>query len=226
MIAIKVDISGALAQLQRARQDQIPFASVKALTNTAQAAVKAVRAKLPAQFRLRNAYTAQGVGWTMATKTNQTAWVNFERYYMYLQEVGGVRVGRQSMIAIPLDPALRVRIPSNMRPRVLLAQVDLQGTLAPFKSQSRRNAITKTYNTGFLIKSGGKLYIAIHTGRAMRKGMLRGQRDPNVRILYVLVPSVQIPKRLRMYETVQQVVREQFKQFFAEAMDYAIKTAR
>jgi hypothetical protein len=224
--SIRVVISGALAQLKAAREDQIPFATAKALTNTAQAARDAVRQKLPSQFHLRNSYTEQGVQATMATKTNLTAWVTFDRRYMYWQEVGGVKIARVNYIAVPLDPQLRQRIPTNMRPRVLLAQADLEGMLAGYKSQSRIRAISKTYNSGFLIKSGGKIYIAIRTGRATRKSMLKGQRDPNVRILYVLVPETKIPKRLHMYETVQQVVQSRFNQFFAEAMDYAIRTAR
>ena len=225
-VSIRVDISGALAMLQRVQTTQIPFATTLALTRTAQAAVAAVRAKLPSQFRLRTGYTAQGVGFTMATKTNPVAQVTFDRWYMYLQEVGGIRIGQRSLIAIPLDPALRRSIPTNMRPKVLLAQCDLGGMTSSLKSQSRIRAITGSYNTGFLIKSGGKLYIAIRTGRSMKKGLLKGQRDPNVRILYVLVPSTKIPSRLHMLETVQKVAAEQFKAIFAEAMEYAIKTAR
>ena len=225
-VSIKVDISGALAQLQRVRNDQIPFATALALTRTAQSARDAVKSKLPSQFRLRNTWTEQGVKAIMATKGNPVAYVNFARYYMLLQEYGGLKIGRVNYIAVPLDPALRNRIPTNMRPKVLLAQQDLQATVSGFKSQARIRAISKTYNTGFLINSGGKLFIAIRTGRSMKKGMLRGQRDPHVRILYVLVRQTRIPKRLHMYETVQQTVRDQFKQFFAEAMQFAMRTAR
>lgn len=221
---VKVDIAGALSGLNSIREDQIPFATAKALTNTAQAAMNAVRTKLPAQFRIRNAWTAQGVRFTLATKANPVAFVNFDRYYMYLQEQGGVKVGKKSMIAVPLDPALRQRIPSNMRPRVLLAQSDLQGMTAGLKSQSRIRALTKTYNTGFIIKSHNRLYIAIRTAREVR--LLKGQHDASVRILYELIPEAKIPKRLHMYETVQQTVRDQFKNLFAEAMQYAIQTAR
>jgi hypothetical protein len=226
MANVRVDIAAAVSGLQRVRVDQIPFATAKALTNTAQAAMTAVRAKLPSQFRLRNVWTAQGVRFQMATRSNPVAAVTFDRYYMYLQEVGGVKIGKRTMIAIPLDPALRRRIPSNMRPRVLLGQSDIGSMLASIKSQSRRNSITRTYNTGFLINSKGKVYIAIRTGRSMRKGMLRGQYDPNLRILYILVPSAQIPQRLHMYETVRTAAAEQFRPLFAEAMAYAISTAR
>ncbi len=225
--SIKVDISGALASLTRFRQDQIPFATAKALTNTAQAARDAVRAKLPSQFRLRNDWTERGVTAEMATKTRPVAFVVFDRWYMYWQEVGRVRIARRNYIAVPLDPQLRQRIPSNMRPRVLLAQADLQGMVSGLKSQGRIRAITRTYNTGFLIKSGGKLYVAIRTGTATaRKRMLRGQHDPNVRILYVLVPSTRVPKRLHMFESVQGVANARFKEFFYESLAYATRTAR
>jgi hypothetical protein len=224
---IKVNIAAAMAGLQRVRQDQIPFATAKALTNVAQAARDAVKIKLPSQFRLRNEWTERGVEATMATKANPVALVTLNRYYMYLQEQGGVKIAKRNYIAVPLDPQLRNRIPSNMRPRVLLAQTDLQGMVSGLKSQARIRAISKTYNAGFLIKSGSRLYIAIRTGTATaRKRMLRGQRDPNVKILYVLVPQTKIPSRLHMHQTVEKTVRDQFQRYFAEAMDYAIKTVR
>src|ERR1035437_6303847 len=182
MANVRVDVADALAGLQRVRIDQIPFATAKALTNTAQAAMTAVRAKLPSQFRLRNTWTVQGVRFEMATKTRPVAKVTFDRYYMYLQEVGGVKIGKRNYIAVPIDPALRNRIPANMRPRVLLAGADLS-LLTAGKGQGMTKRITANYNAGFLIKSGSHLYIAIRTARATKK-LLHGQRDTNIRILY------------------------------------------
>ena len=222
---IKVDIESALAGLQRVRNDQIPFATAKALTLTAKAAVDALRAKLPSQFKLRNAWTERGIAYIMATKANLTSWVTFERWYMYLQEVGGVRVGRRRYIAVPIDPKLRQNIPANMRPKVLLAQVDMQGMMG--RSKSRNFAIAASYNKGFILKANGQLYIATRMGRATaKKRRLRGQHDPDLHILYVLVPSTHIPKRLHMQETVLQAVRDTFGRNFAQSMDDAIRTAR
>jgi hypothetical protein len=227
MIAIKVDISGALRQLKVAREDQIPFACARALTLTAKYAADAVKAKLPAQFRLRSAFTAQGIGFVMATKQNLTSWVNFERWYMLLQEYGGIRVGKRQYIAIPIDPRLRQSIPTNMRPKVLLAQSNLQTMLSTVKSKSRAYAMAASYNKGFILKANGQLYIATRMGRSIaKKRRLRGQHDPDLKILYILVPSARIPKRLHMQETVLQAVKDTFQRNFDVAMADAIRTAR
>jgi hypothetical protein len=223
--AIKVDIAGALAGLRTIREDQIPFATAHALTLTAKYAADQVKAKLPAQFRLRNTWTERGIGILMATKTNLTAWVTFERWYMYWQEAGGVRVGRRQYIAVPLDPKLRQNVPANMRPKVLLAQTNLTAMYG--KSQIRNYAIAASYNKGFILKANGKLYIATRMGKTTaKKRRLLGQHDPDLHILYVLVPRVNMPKRLHMEETVRQAVRDTFNQNFARSMQDAISTAR
>lgn len=224
---VRVDISGALRQLKAAREDQIPFATARALTLTAKYAAEQVKAKLPAQFRLRNTFTAQGIGWVMATKQNLTSWVRFERWYMAWQEYGGIRVGKRRYIAIPIDAKLRQSIPTNMRPKVLLAQTNLQSMISHVKSKSRAYAMAASYNKGFILKANGQLYIATRMGRSTaKKRRLKGQHDPDLHILYILVPSVHLPKRLHMQETVVQAVKDTFQRNFEVAMADAIRTAR
>jgi hypothetical protein len=216
---VLVDVVSAQRSLVNVRVDQLPYATALALTRTARDAMYAVRDKLPSQFTLRNAWTQRGVQFKQATKGNLSALVYFDRDYMYLQEMGGIKTPtRSAHIAVPLDPDLRNRtIPRSMRPRYILGN-DLQGLLqsASYKGKAARKKRIASFGKGFILQTKGKLFIALRTGQ--------GQND--IRILYVLVPAVHITQRLGMVTTVENTVRANFSKNYQDAMNQAVRTAR
>lgn len=199
---INVKVSG-VPELKRyfeaLAKNQLPFATAKALTKTAQDVQAAVIAKLPGQFTLRTQWykpnTPFGFKVDRATKQNPIARVYTRAPWMQLQETGGVKAVAGKRLAVPTTQVRRTKrdlIPKNQRPRAIAMAFPLQ---------------TKR----------GTTILAVRVGRG-RKSILK--------LMYTLTPKANVPARLHFAETAGQVVDSKWRANFENAIDHALRTAR
>ena len=231
MISIKVDISAALAGLQRVRNDQIPYATSRALNDFADIAVNDLVKWVQTIFNFRGQ-----TGWIKRkwfeskwSSKNQNpiaAYVIGKLDYLLLHEVGGLKTPHAGpTLAVPLGNLQRRRIPASLRPRYLLGK-DLGGLLRSASLagvRSRRKQIAN-FGGGFILVIAGKRFIAMRTMQDIGIAPT-ARRFKGLRLLYLLTPSVRIVRRLRMSESVESTVRREFNDAFARRMADAIRTA-
>src|SRR5690348_15010580 len=91
-IRVSADIRKATRFLDSAAQKQIPFATAKALTETARLAQVAVTRSLPSTFDRPNPFTMRAIGIRAARKGDLSAAVfvkDKQAEYLAIQETGG-----------------------------------------------------------------------------------------------------------------------------------------
>lgn len=179
---------------------QVPFATAKALTRTAQDARDAVRAELPKRFTIRSGWVAGGIRIVPASKNDwprAVAWVGSRDPFMELQETGGVKTpakgARNLAIPTPTTTARRTgsgRIPASRKPRALL---DKPG-----------------------------VYVA---GKAIRRRKRRRSAD-GPETLYLLRPRATLKPRFGFQDTVEKTVAKVYAARFREAFEAAIVAPR
>lgn len=194
---VKVNVRDALKGMNDLAVKQIPFATARALTWTAQEAQKQERRELPHLFTLRNNFLKNSVGITAATKTNWTSMVGFKTSagrstdFMELQEEGGIKTPRGRVIAIPVKARRNKKdlIPKAQRPKAALKKKNV--------------------------------FIGEPNGWPL--GIYQRQGRHNLVMLFRLVPAAGIKKRLEMEKTVDRVVKERFSRLFNLSLDLATK---
>jgi len=195
-LTIDTNLPEVQAKLGRIGRRQVPFATVLALTRTAQDGQEAVRSELPRRFTLRSSWLQRGIRVQAANKARPVARVWSRDAFMVLQEVGGTKSPRGRAIAIPkaIRRSERSRIPRSRRPRAILRRprtfvAPLRGGDAGiFQRRGRRGAV--------------RLLYALET-------------DP-----------VRIDPRWGFRSTVQDVVDRTFAGHFGRALARALATAR
>ncbi len=223
MIRVTVKLSSALRSLDQVRQKQIPFATAKALNETALNVQKAERAQLEQGFKLRrrdwafrNIKINRG---DFATKSRLRAIVRIESPgggarsdILGKFEDGGIKRPRMgSRIAIPGE-VQRTKtgiVSKGLRPSAL--------NFRPVGGNSRSNVMKGDKRTFLIRKPGGRGVILQRTGRGKRAG---------VRVLFFFRPSVRIDRRLRFHDTAVKTVQDTFNRNFGRAFAEAIRTAR
>jgi hypothetical protein len=220
MITIRVDadFSALTADLKRLQRDQLPFATARALTLTAQDIQSAVKDKMPGEFVLRRQWTVQGIRIKPALKSawpNQSAVVFSRDPFMNLQETGGTKtsIGRRVFdygpyLAIPLDAR---------RSKSDVVQ----------KKDWPKNLI----NPFILTARDGRKYLAVRE-LAGNKGRVRsigrtakGGTWSGTKLMYVLVTREILKPRLNLVAIGQKVAAERFSINFNNAMAKALATA-
>lgn len=229
MISIKVDIAAALAGLQHVRQDQIPYATSRAINDCADAAVNDLVRWVQSIFNFRGQSGWIKYKWfksRWSNKSNLVAYVDGMLDYLLLHEQGGLKTPhRGGSLAVPLGNLRLRRIPPQLRPRFVLGN-DLGAVLtaASLKGERSRKKRFATFGSGFILNLHGRHYIAMRTGQdvgiAATAARLKG-----IRLLYLLVPSVRLAPRLKMRESVANTVAREFNAAFARRMSEAIATA-
>ncbi|MCB9725375.1 MAG: phage tail protein [Spirochaetaceae bacterium] len=201
---IDLETSSALNALRRLQREQIPYATAVALTRTAQAAQKAIRAGLPNRFKIRNDFIERGVRIQPATKSRPEAAVYWRApggasrrefaYSLARQETGGVKRPKRRHLALPrgVKRTTGGRIPKSQRPAQAL---------------KRRNV--------FVVDAG--------RGQAIMRRVGRG----TPRLLYYLHPgAARVSPRFRFVETAEDVARRVYPKEFGRAFAKALATAR
>jgi len=80
----------------------MPFAIAMALTHTAKDAQKRLIADLPAHFTIRDKWVSRGIRIVPARKNDPVAEVGSKDAFMARQAIGGVKEGKDGMVAIPI----------------------------------------------------------------------------------------------------------------------------
>lgn len=179
---------------------QVPFATAKALTRTAQDARDAVRDELPKRFQIRSGWVAGGIRIVPASKSDwprAVAWVGSRDPFMELQETGGVKRPAKGArnLAIPTSATTSKRtsggrIPAARKPRALLE------------------------------KRG--VYVS---GKAIRRR--KGRRSSSSsETLYLLRPAATLKARFGFQDTVEKTVARVYAPRFREAFEAAITAPR
>lgn len=127
--SVKTDIDAAVRQIEARFQRQVPFATAKALTQTAKDVQKAIVEQLPAVFDRPTPFTQRGVGITFATKASLTSRVflkDVQREYLKLQVTGGTRKPKRTALVVPAGVGLNAygNMPPN-RIKALLNRKDV-----------------------------------------------------------------------------------------------------
>ena len=236
-LKVEIDISGYVAAVGEDRARNIPFAVAKALTRTAQDGQIEVKRELGQKFKLRNAWTQQGIRITPAQKLSWP--IQAEVYtdtsnartgapdYLVAQDEGGEKVpfGGGHHLAIPtryLRAHFPGAIPDAVRPRNLLPADAAIGTAyrgrldGPSTGPKFGRVSRKT-----LKSLGSAEFVAFlqvdHHGSLVLFVRRPGQRDPEP--WYVLVTSAHIRPVLQVAETVARIADERFEQHWDDAWD-------
>lgn len=228
MIAsIKVDISGALAQLQQARTEKIPLAARSALNKMCRLSIPAMQRRVRLLYKLRSDWVVSERRFEiqLAHRNNLTATIIYGPDYWSLHEGAGYAVKvptRHAHVAVPIGEWAWHAIPRALRPNALMAAAG--GRLHYFNELSGaiRRGTKKAGGFGiggaFLIGKGRTSYIAI---RSDNTSIGVPSRSKGVRLLYWLTPAVRFARMLNMRKTVETVVRAEFAAAFAAYMKQA-----
>src|SRR6266567_2030838 len=174
--SISVDISGAVASLSDLQKRQLPYATSRAINSVATSSRETLIALMPSLFRFRTGtqWLRRGGpthrGWfdiKFSTKTNLVAIVQTTFDYLWLQEFGGEKRGRGPHIAVPMGKLRLKKIPSQLKPKFILAAGSsgggaLGGVLraASLTGARSRKKQFQQFGVGFILKSNGKEFIA------------------------------------------------------------------
>lgn len=128
-VTVKTNVDAIMGQVSRDLQRQIPFATAKALTQTAKDAQKAVATRINTVFDKPTPFTQKAVGITPANKATLTSRVflkDIQAAYLGLQITGGTRTPKKRAIVVPAQ-ALRLNQYGNIpkgKVKALLSRSD------------------------------------------------------------------------------------------------------
>lgn len=200
-INMKSNISAVTKAMDAFGKNQIPYATSRALNDTAFAVRNQIVEKTyPQSFTVRNkrfASTMFRVGKSTRRKLVATVFDRLGRDYMVDQAKGGIKKPRGNSIAIPTRNVKRLA----------------SGKVS--KAKQPRNLLNgKAYKTK--LKNGQEV-IAQETGRGATKKQ---------KVLYILEQTASIPKRFSFYEDGQRIAQRDFNKNFANWFREAKRTAK
>lgn len=218
MITVRIqNLDQVRAAFMGIRDDQIPFATARALSITAQQAANFISGTVvPSRFTVREpARMKQGVwGSERVDKRNLVATVADQKTFMGMQESGGMKVAvhGHTFLAVPLSgarPSVSSRIDPANRPAAVMAR-------------------------GGFIRDGIIYATAYKTSRRKLSGGRFGPRAPKMLVgdkgdifpMYALVREADLPARYGFVKSVADVIARNFGENFLKAWLQAMKTAR
>lgn len=207
MIKFNVDTSG-VAKMLKNHEKQIPFTVSKAVNAAAQDAARAANASTPLKFDRPTAFTQKAVTFEPATKASPTAVVfvkDKQAEYLKYQEHGGTRQnekGKPVLFAVAQRLNQHGNIPRGAVARAL-ARPDV------FEAK-KGDPNTRHLPPGVYVRPGGR---GNKKGAAPKLLIARGAR-------------ADYKPRFEFADTVKEAVHSGFQKRLAEAVEYALKTAR
>lgn len=215
MTIVTLDARDLVQKLDALTERQLPFAAASGLTSLAFRTNDRNRAALPSRFTIRSTWTAKGYRVKKATKYDLSAVAYHLDEMLALQEAGGMKTGRGGKkVAVPL--AARPTPTSVTRPSSWPGKVITNPKKRAFEVPGRGGTKLVFQRTGRRSKGKRKAHALPRTP---------GQRDPNLRLLWVRRPSVKITPRLHFRDDAMAVVQE-WPSIFEQALARAIATAR
>jgi len=178
---------------------QLPFATARALTLTAQDAQSAIRAGMPRSFTIRNAWSQRGIIIQPASvwklPLTSAVMVGDIWSYLNLQDAGGAKTPTASQhLAVPED--IR-RSPTQI----------LRGQLRPKAILQRKDVFIKDLGAG-------------------SQAIFQRLAGDKLKLLYVLTPRATVKPRLGLEETAQAVGEARWQINFAGSLEAALMTAK
>lgn len=225
MLSIKVNAEGVLDKLSELEQRQIPFAFATALNRTAEEIQIAVRDEIKKTFTIRSPWVLSNVrirNADRATKTQSSVTIEITPDSVLTKfEVGGTKTARDGgNVALPLLAGRTKRdlIKRSERPRAFNL-VNTSGAASNVIARGQRNTI--------LIRSKGGRQLLLQRVAKRSKFYGKGKgRDPNLKLLWVMVKRAQIPASLKFYQTATGVAGERFAINMKGMLAMALRTAR
>ena len=226
-ISVTHDLDKLVARIDRIGRDQVPFATAKALTRTAQAAQRAVPAALEQDLDRPTEFTKRGTFIVPARKSNLQAVVGFkdrQAEYMLYQIEGGVRAPKKKALRLPGEVVLNEygNLPKGTITRLVQAA----------KSGKYGAVVKKRLGIGDRRKGAGDLDLFYGQPRGfpdLPVGIWRRMPGKPGKLVPVIVFPRAVAKyrpRFRFHAMVERVVREAFPREFASAFADAMRTAR
>ena len=208
-IAVNFEVVKATAWLSNWQKQQVPFATAKALTQTAAAIQKEVRAELPQRFILRNDWVRQGIRIVPATKGRLRAEVFSRDAFMSLQESGGDKRPKSgNNLAIPLA-ARRTK-------RGLINKADLPANLGRAEYMITRG--------GKQVARRGREGAAFRFKAADGREYLALRRGDKLELMYLLTPQASVKRALGLRTTGQRMYATTFNKLFGAALKDALRS--
>ena len=213
-VRVSGDVRRLRASLDRLGQQQLPFATMRAVNRTLEDVQAAERAHIARVFRVRrpdfiNRLVKIGPG-DFATKANLVGRVGIQgprADILAKFELGGPKVFTGRTIALPATIRLNKSeiIPRGRRPRRLLDN-----------PRNRAFIVRTATGTGLVLQRTGRKQVGPH----------QVGRDPRLRVVYGLARQAQIPATLEFQATGRAVVRGRFALNLRAALTEALATAR
>ena len=217
---ISFDADRLTRELNDFGRNQVPFAMALALTRTVEEAREEARNRLPSQFTIRNTWVSKGFRVERARKDNLVSTLWHKDAYMGLQQSGGEKRPKAAKsVAIPhgdrfpgargtiAGKTSRSKWPGNIKRRVYLKDRSDPSTVFEFQRTGRRTR-----------GKVGKHHIDRRFGPR--------QKDPNLKLMYVLKRGVRVTPRLDLDGTVVKVARARMAVNFKGFLEHAMRTAK
>jgi len=198
-ISVRADIKEVTRYLDRMEKRQVPFATARAITDTAfDVRKRIVHRTFPRAFDVKNMrFPSVAFRVIKASKVRPRASVHdhLGRANLDLHTTGGIKRPKGKHIAVPTEKVRRGRrgVVKSQRPAAILEKPDV-----------------------FKVERSGR-------GAA---GIYRRQRRGKVVRLYTLASQVKIDRRFRFYEDAARTAARAFRHRFDKAMAHALRTAR
>lgn len=229
MITLDVTQEGTpLAAYLTGFANQVPFALSKAINLTVDKAQDAVQAALPGEFHLRRAQYVENTiyrkpGQDFATKQNLVGAVrvNPERDILAKFEDGGEKQSISGKsLAVPVvrldQPDLIIQRSDPLNIKTVMNAIANAGGKIGKKQRGRKLGPVRQQASAsvYLIKSGGKTFVIQRTG------------PTTTRVLYAFEKQVPIMPQLNFDEIAMRAALASWDQNMADAIEYAMATAK
>lgn len=226
-VRVKVDASGVFNML-KGHERQVPFTVAKALTATAKDAANAVTASIPARFDRPTPFTQKAVTIIAATKSNPVATVlvkDKQAEYLQIQEEGGQR---RPVPGSPIN--LPVKYRTNSYGNIARGAIRrMKGNKDYFVASD--NAKTRHLEPGIykrpkvgVRRDGTRGTTGALNHAAKGGGKKRGMTG--LEMVIAFKKQARYQPAFGMRTEVEKTVKTAFQARLAEAVEFAIRTAR
>lgn len=238
-ISVKFDISKVLEKLNKLQYEQVPYATAKALTATAQAVKKDLQNEMRQVFDRPTPYTLNSIYVKAARKTDLTArvWLKDGAGYLHPQIFGGRRTIKNFERALQsrgLLPSGMYAVPGSA------AKLDQYGNMSKGQLMQILSALNVAEMTsGYLAnrlqrikgrakKNQGQFFVGrpgrrLPLGVWQRFGFTHGSA---VKPVIIFVSSVAYKPRFKFFEVGRDTINREFGKQFKSAMAEALSAAR
>lgn len=254
---VTIDTRKFTAALKDIQESQLPFATMKAMNESAIKGQDAERLRMQSEFTIRRPWVLQGVkinrgDFATKRKLEVRVSVDADRDFLNKFEFGTPKTPRDGKaIAVPIEARRNkaTLVADSAKPRAFefrevggkglikaskglkarTRRAVLGGHVRVFEGKQRTIMIRSADGSGVILQrfGGRKGHTAyLHQGQVHPQGVLIGQRDPGLRVLYRLKPRVKTPKDLHFAETVTSAFLAHFPDAFTRAYAAAVATAK